>query len=64
MNIKERFAKVFPTANIYWNGKNNQLSLHFINQRVNVKEIETKAYKELAFCGLLSAVESIRILSY
>lgn len=64
MKITERFKRIFPTANIYWNWNINQLSLHFINETIDVSKVEVEVYKELAFAGLLNAVESVRILSY
>lgn len=64
IKITERFKKLFPNAEIYWNWNINQLSLHFISETIDVEEIKIKVYKELNFAGLLKAVESIRILNY
>lgn len=63
MSIVERFSKIYPKAKVYWNGNINQLSLHF-NENINEQSIRTRVYKELSFCNLLNAVNSIRILSY
>lgn len=64
MKITERFKKLFPTAEVYWNWNINQLSLHFMDQEIDVSEVEVKVYTELSFAGLLNAVEIVRILSY
>lgn len=62
--IQSRFEKIFPNAKVYWNGTNNQLSLHFIDCKVNVKAVEMEVYRILDRIGLLRAIESVRILSY
>lgn len=64
MKIQERFKRIFPNADVYWNGNINQLSLHFCGEQIDEHETQVKVYKELSFCGLLNAVESVRILSY
>lgn len=64
MKIQDRFKKIFPAANVYWNSNINQLSLHFCGERVNESEVKLKVYKELSFCGLLNAVDSVRIFAY
>lgn len=64
MKITERFKKIFPTAQVHWNYNINQLSLHFMNQKINEEEIKLKVYIELNFARLLRAVDSVKILGY
>ena len=62
--IQSRFEKIFPNAKVYWNGTNNQLSLHFIDCKVNVRTVEMETYRVLDRIGLFRDVESVRVLSY
>ena len=64
MSITDRFKKLFPNADVYWNWNINQLSLHFIKEKIDVEQVKVQVYRELSSAGLLNAVESVRILNY
>ena len=64
MSITDRFKKLFPNADVYWNWNINQLSLHFIKEKIDVEQVKVQVYRELSSAGLLNAVESVKILSY